>query len=232
MADRRFEEAINGRNIPLLTLDNKWHKLFTHSTESREMQKLAEKLNELIAREGTLTTELKDLKKVKSEMMNNIVANMGVAEGKGDRKAEKIVEESKRMIDEINEKVEEYEDELLDLPKEIQSVNKKLMLLTMEECYALMKTNTHDMSVLAPKIKEMRVALKRKILEMQHMEVVNVELYSWMQDIFGPDVMDLFDIEYDIEARKQEMVKKRDAMREEKARREAEKGLKFKGQED
>ena len=71
------------------------------------MQKLAEKLNELIAREGTLTTELKDLKKVKSEMMNNIVANMGVAEGKGDRKAEKIVEESKRMIDEINEKIVE-----------------------------------------------------------------------------------------------------------------------------
>ncbi|MCR5778871.1 MAG: hypothetical protein K6G84_15880 [Lachnospiraceae bacterium] len=221
MADSRFEEAINGKKIPLLTLDNKWHKLFTHSTESRQMHKLAERLNELIERQGKLTTEFKDLKKVKSDMMNNIMSNMNVAEGKGDRKAEKIVDESKRMIDEINEKLDEYADELLDLPDEIQRVNRELMLLTMEECYALIKTNTRDMSELAPKIKEMRIALKRKILEMQHMEVVNVELYSWMQDIFGPDVMDIFDIEYDIEARKQEMVKKRDAMREEKARKES-----------
>ena len=218
----KFHDAINGRKIPILTLDNKWHKLFTQAEESKEMEKLEKKLNELIARQGKLNSELKDLKKIKQDLMNGIVANMSAAQDENNYKANKIVDESKRLIDETNEKMEGYEDELLDLPRMIQDTNKELMLLTMEECYALLKDNTKDIIAIGKWIKEMRVELKRRILKKQHMEIVNVEIYSWLQDIFGPEVMDMFDIEYDIEAQRNDLLAKREAMLEEKERQKSE----------
>ncbi|MCR5526359.1 MAG: hypothetical protein K6F39_03135 [Lachnospiraceae bacterium] len=218
----KFHDAINSRRIPILTLDNKWHKLFTQAEESKEMEKLEKKLNELMARQGKLNSELKDLKKIKQDLMSGIVANMSAAQDESNSKANKIVDESKRLIDETNEKMEDYEDELLELPRQIQDVNKELMLLTMEECYALLKDNTKDIISIGKWIKEMRVELKRRILQKQHMEIVNVEIYSWLQDIFGPDVMDMFDIEYDIEAQKNEMIARHEAIIEERERKKTE----------
>ncbi len=135
-----------------------------------------------------------------------------------DKKTEKKVEESRRMINEINDKLEEYYDEMKDLPKKIADVNNELMLHTMQQSYVLIKDNTRDIEVIGDWIKTMRVELKRKILEKQHMELVNVELYSYMQGIFGPSVVDLFDIKYDIEAERIEILARAEARREEKAR--------------
>ena len=50
------------------------------------------------------------------------------------------------------------------------------------------------------------------------MELVNVQLYSFMEGIFGPEVLDLFDIDYDIEGTRQALLAKREAIREEKER--------------
>ena len=43
----------------------------------------------------------------------------------------------------------------------------------------------------------MRVSLKKNILQKQSKEVNNAELYSYMHDIFGHDVMELFDMKYE-----------------------------------
>ena len=220
--DIDFKDIISKKNIPILTLDNKWHKLFTQAEESKEMTKVAKEVNELVARQGKITTELKDMKKLKAKLMDDIVANMEASKSGGDKKAAKIVDESKRLIDEINEKTEAYEDEMLELPKKLREANNKLMLLTMEECYALFKDNSRDIETIGAWIKKMRVELKRNILKKQHMEIVNIEVYSWLSDIFGAEVMDMFDIGYDIEGAKQEMIKRKEALLEEKARKEAE----------
>ena len=224
MADekQKFKNAISAKNIPVLTLDNKWHRLFNHAEESEEMKELADRINELVARQGKINTELKDLKKLKSKLMDDIVVNKNVTQVGENKKAEKIVEESKRLINEINEKMEAYEDEMLELPKELKEANNKLMLLTMEECYALFRDNTRDIATIGEWITKMRVELKRNILKKQHMEIVNVEVYSWLSDIFGAEVMDMFDISYDIEEQKREMLRKKEAMLEERARKEAE----------
>ena len=40
MARERFTNALRGRHFPNLTLDNRWHRLFTQTDESKEMKKL------------------------------------------------------------------------------------------------------------------------------------------------------------------------------------------------
>ena len=38
--DEVFKPALNGRKIPVLTLDNKWHQLFTKAEPDRELKRL------------------------------------------------------------------------------------------------------------------------------------------------------------------------------------------------
>ena len=182
------------------------------------MKELEVQLNELLKRQGKINSELKDLHRIKSNLMDEIVTNMNGVEDGADKAAQKKIEESKRLINEINERVEGYQDEALDLPRLIDDVNYKLMLLTMQECYTILQDNTADIDRIGRWIKEMRVELKRKILEKQKMEIKNVELYSYMHDIFGSDVVDIFDIKYDVEKQRQDILDRQAAIREEKAR--------------
>ncbi|SKB62830.1 hypothetical protein SAMN06296386_10315 [Lachnospiraceae bacterium] len=228
MAEDQFNEALAGKHVPVLTLDNKWHRLLKEIGETKEMRRLQDELNELIKHQGKINTEEKDLKKIKNNLMSEIMKE-GTGEA-SDRKTEKKLEESRRLINEINEKLEEYYDEMKDLPKKISEVNNQLMLLTMKQSYDVIKDNTRDIEVIGDWIKTMRMELKRKILEKQHMELVNVELYSYMQGIFGPSVVDLFDIHYDIEAERIEILARAEARREEKARQIA-KEIKDAGEE-
>ncbi len=216
MAEKEFKEVLSGKKIPILILDHKWHRLLKETGENKEMGKLKEELSALVKRQGQLTSELKDMKKLKSTLMDEIVSNMEGVEGKDNSLAHKRVEDSKRLINEINEKTEAYQDELIDLPRNINEVNNRLMVLTMERCYSLIKDNTREIEEIGDWIKSMRLELKTNILKKQRMEVVNVELYSFMQDIFGPEVVDLFDITYDIEAKKQAFLEKKEAMKEAK----------------
>ena len=221
-SDERFKEAIKGKNIPVLTLDNKWHRLFQKTDETREMQELEDKLNELLRRQGKINNEIKELKKLKSNLMDGIVSNMNAAEKNADKTAQKKVAESRRLINEINDKVAAYDDEMLDLPRDIQNTNYELMLKTMELCYGMIQENTSNMESIDEWLKETRIELKRNILKKQHMEIENVELYTYMQDIFGPDVVNLFDIKYDIEGRREALREKQEAAKAEKRRKEAE----------
>ncbi|MCR4590201.1 MAG: hypothetical protein K5668_05220 [Lachnospiraceae bacterium] len=217
--DQKFQAALLGKNVPTLTLDNKWHKLIAEVGKTDRMKELEDKLNSLLKEQGKINNELKDLKKIKNNLMDEIVSNMeGAEKGDTDSAAKKKLEDNKRLINEINDKVDSYNDAMLDIPKEIAETNTELMMLTMKESYDLIKSNKKDIEEISVWIKSMRMELKKNILHKQHMELVNVQLYSFMQGIFGPDVLDLFDIDYDIESTRQALLAKREAMMEEKER--------------
>ena len=75
--DEAFREALIGKKIPVLTLDNQWHKLFTQTGDNEEIRVYEENLNELLKRQGKLNTELKSLAAFKKKLMQEIVAVMG-----------------------------------------------------------------------------------------------------------------------------------------------------------
>ena len=52
MNDNDLKKALEGKNIPLLTLDNKWHKLVSPADKTQQMRALEEKLNGLVKRQG------------------------------------------------------------------------------------------------------------------------------------------------------------------------------------
>ncbi len=191
-SEEAFEEALKGKKFPVLILDNKWHRLFTQRNQSKEIKDTAEELKALVGRQGGLNNDIKDIKRLKQKLMDEIVS--GVDDTPLN---DKEMEEHKRLIEECNEKVDQKQDELLDLPAQINEVNHKLMLLTMEVCYDIIESNTSEIADIANWISDIRVELKKNVVRKQEKEWMNQELYSYMHDIFGPDVIEVFDMKYD-----------------------------------
>jgi len=185
-----YKKALEGKRIPVLTLDNKWHRLFTMMEPDKELKRLEENLNSLLRLQGKMNTESKSIKKIKKKLMDEIVQLME----RNDSAAEKKIEENKRLIEECNEKLDEYQDKLLDIPKEIDQANYALMIRTMEMCYEVLKVNEKEIEEIGEWISKIRVELKKNIVRKQEKEIKNYELYSFMNDIFGADVIDIFDV--------------------------------------
>lgn len=194
--DEVFKPALSGRKIPVLTLDNKWHQLFTKAEPDRELKRLENELNTLLKKQGKANTEIKELKKLKNRLMGEIVHLADGATGGKDKNAEKKLEENTKLINECNEKTQEYEDQLMDLPREIDRVNKELMIKTMEICYDTLKRNKEEIDETSKWISSVRVELKKRLIRKQEQEQMNQDIYTYMHNVFGPDVIDMFDLEY------------------------------------
>ena len=197
-SEKAFKNALLGKKLPILTLDNKWHRLFTQAEQNSEINKLAEKLNELLMRQGKLNTESKELRAIKKKLLDEIVNSQADMNGNPDKKTQKKLDENKRLIDEANDKLEAYMDELKFLPGEIDKVNYDLMLATMDACYDYLTDNAKEVKDIDAWISAMRIELKKNIIKKQAKEAKNKEMYSYMHDIFGASVIELFDMKYDM----------------------------------
>ena len=216
--DETFKQALIGRKIPILTLDNKWHKLFTQAEYSSEIKHTEKELNELLKRQGKVNTESKEIKKLKKKLMDEVVL---LADEMGEhptKKQDKDMADHKRLINECNEKMDAYEEEMVELPRQISQLNNKLMLITMEVCYKKLQENTKELEEIEAWIGEIRRELKKKVVRKQEKEAMNHRLYSYMHDIFGADVIELFDMKYNPE----EKYQKKDKEQEQEKAKQAE----------
>ena len=168
-----FRKALEHKKLPLLVLDQKWHRLFAIHGKTDEIRNAETELNNLLARQGKLNSDLKDYKKVKNQLMDEIVQNMEGSDGNASDK----------------------EKELLELPQKMKQVNENLMILSMEYFYAKIKINTQESKEIEEWINQVRIDLKKNIIKKQNRDINNREIYAYLHDICGPQVLDLFDVE-------------------------------------
>lgn len=193
-----FAQALKGKRIPILTLDNKWYKLLTPEAR-KQVSGLEQQLNTLLKRQGKLNTETKDIKKLKKKLMSEIVPLVDEVEQTQNPLLAKKIEQNKQLVEECNEKLESYQEELLDLPHKIDEINIQLMLITMDCCYETMQENTEEIREIGEWVAQTRVELKKRLIKKQEMEQRNHAIYSYMHDLFGAEVIDMFDMKYNPE---------------------------------
>ena len=199
--DDDYMSALEGKSIPILTLDNKWHQLFTQTEMTPEIEELSERLNELVQKDARIRTETKNIKKLKKKMLGEIVPLRDQANKSGSAAIEKEISERTRLIGECNDKLNGQQDELLNLSREIYDVDYKLMIETMKVCYETLHDNTDEIKALDEWISKVRIELKKNVIRLQEREMENYNLYSYMHQIFGHEVMELFDLKYDPDSR-------------------------------
>jgi len=198
-SDEVFKPAISDKKIPILTLDHNWHKLFSQAHITPEIEALEKQVNDLLKKQGKNTTEQKKVKALKKKLMDEIVELAALYDETGKEAVQKKISERKRLVEECNEKMDELQDEALDLPRELNKVNMELMLKTMEACYQRLEENTKEIQEYEEWIKNIRIELKKNIIRKQEKEIDTYELYTYMHNIFGAEVINIFDMHYNPE---------------------------------
>jgi Txe/YoeB family toxin of Txe-Axe toxin-antitoxin module len=109
---------------------------------------------------------------------------------------EKKLDKNKQYINELNEKINNAMDELSELPYQIKEENERLMLESIGIFYERMASNKTEIKEIADWIAGIREELKKKILQKQDMEAKNNLIYTYMHDLLGVELMEVFDSEH------------------------------------
>lgn len=98
-SEEDFKKALIGKKVPLLVLDQKWHRLFAIHGKTDQIKETETQLDRYLAEQGQCNNDLEDLKKLKSKLMSNIVQNMdGTTEIADSVSRQKKLDDDKRMI--------------------------------------------------------------------------------------------------------------------------------------
>ncbi|TCT15329.1 hypothetical protein EDC18_10333 [Natranaerovirga pectinivora] len=184
------------KKVPLLTLDNRWHELFPSNNKPKKIVELENKLNKLIQEQGKVNTEFKEYTLLKKKFVSEIMNNMSEAFEKKDENASKNMEKSKKYIDEINEKLIKYEMILDELPHKIKETNEELLKVSVNICYNDMEKSKKEIVKLNEWIEETKSKLKENIIIKQEKEEQNQKVYTYLHDLLGFEIINLFDDDY------------------------------------
>ena len=188
-----FDKVVKDRKLPILTIDNRWHELFTEDQKTPEILELEQKVNNLLKKQGKLVNDIKDMKKLKSNLIKDIMDNMDIGTDGIGKIRERKLGQNKQFINELNSKIEMAMDELADIPYQIKEVNEELVSQSVKCFYERLEKNKAELKDVADWIARIREELKLKILIKQDLETKNSKIYSYMHDILGAELMELFD---------------------------------------
>lgn len=191
-----FHKVIKNKKLPILTLDVRWHELFSEDDKTEEIRDLEQKVNNLLKKQGKLVNDIKDMKRLKNSLIKDIMVNMDIGTDLIGKAKEKKLDKNKQYITELNEKINAAMDELSEIPYQIKEENEKLMVESMNLCYERIAVNKTEIEKIAGWIAQIREELKNKILIKQDMETKNNLMYTYMHDLLGAELMEGFDQEH------------------------------------
>ena len=187
--DPRFERIAQSKDIPILVLDQKWHHLFSVDGKPKEIQRLEKKVNKHLARQGRLNQDMKELKGLKHKLMKNIMVNMDEIGEEGQETPK--LREDRRLITEINDRMDGGRSEIKGLEEELRADNERLMAETISYCYGLMNQYEAEREEIASWLRQ-----TRKVIRKESIEDKNKEIYTYLHDIFGARITETFDVRY------------------------------------
>ena len=185
--------SLQNKNVPLLILDEKWLEIFPEHLQNDAIRKGVTELNNLLKQQSRQLEEIKGIKRYKSQMMQEIVDNMGADETAVGRLKQKKMDKSQRKILELNEQLKQTEDSLSDLPYQIRQANAELMLESTHVCHGRFRVNKERMQELDMQIRELKEELKMRILEKQEREMQDGKMYSYLHSLLGAKLMEELD---------------------------------------
>ncbi len=192
-----FTKIVRDKKLPILTLDSRWHEIFAEDLKTPAIKDLEQKVNNLLKRQGKLVNDIKDMKRLKSSLLKDIVDNMDIGKDLIGKAKEKKLDKNKQYVNELNEKIDSSMDELADIPYQIKIVNEELLAESISVFYQQLEDNIEEIKEVTDWIANIREELKNRILIKQDLEAKNSLIYTYMHDILGAEIMELFDREKD-----------------------------------
>ena len=190
-----IHNILKDKKLPILTLDNRWHELFQDEQKPLEIRELEQQVNDLLKKQGKLVNDIKDMKKLKSNLLQDIMEHMEISNHTAGTGKDKKLGKNKQYITELNVKIEQAMDDLGEIPYEIKKVNEALMAESIQLFYTQLNQNHRELEEVTAWVNSIREELKHKILLKQDLEVKNTKLYTYMHDVLGHEIMEYYDRE-------------------------------------
>ncbi|MDY6328468.1 MAG: hypothetical protein SPL51_03205 [Lachnospiraceae bacterium] len=197
-----FENLVDLKKIPILPLDNRWHQLFPDNLKTPRIKKLEKEVMNLVKRESGVSREIKSLVGLKKKLMKEIVDNMEETDDENEKLRQKKLDASRKLIEDINNKNTELENEKYQLPYRLMKVNEELLMESIENCYSRLSNNEMQIEALGEWIDKTRIQLKRNVVIKQDKTDENNSIYGYMHDMLGHEVMEIFDREHNYDKNK------------------------------
>lgn len=187
--------ALEKIQVPLLTIDPRWHQLFPEHLKTKTLIKKEKYLNKLIKKQGQTNNDLKEYEKAKKVIMQNVLKNMTDGQENDSPIRGKKQDANQRLLDELEEKIQDAVAIQDELPIQIRRANQDLLIESMRICYKTLLENTKEIEIEEMWISAVRATMTEHILHKQEMEVRNTETYKYMYDLLGAEVLNLFDMD-------------------------------------
>ena len=84
------------KNIPILTLDERWYHLINEKNKTDEIAYWEKQVNELLKKQGRINNDIKDIKKLKKQLINDVVENM--EDDDSSRQKQKRMSQNQRLM--------------------------------------------------------------------------------------------------------------------------------------
>lgn len=193
-----FLDALENKQVPLLTLDARWHELFPDFRKTGEIKALEKKLNKLLQKQGQTNNDLKEYEKAKKVLMKNIVNNMTDGHEVDSPIRSMKQDRNQKLLADLKEKKEKAKQVQREIPQEIEEANKELLVACMKVCYRELMDNTYEIEEIDEWVKGTREKLKEEILKKQDMEMRNTQMYKYMHNLLGAEVVEIFDSKHQV----------------------------------
>ena len=112
------------KQIPILTLDERWYHLITDKLKTDEICYWEKQVNELLKKQGQVNNDIKEVKKIKNQLIQDVVDNM--QDEDNDPKRAKVMEKNQRLIQEAKDKINSNKEDLEVFDKWINATRVKL----------------------------------------------------------------------------------------------------------
>ncbi len=172
----------------ILILDEQWHKLFA-GNKPIKIQMLEKKLTKLLKEQGKVNTEYEGYKKLKKQMMDQIVANMN----NESHDAVDMKQKNSRYIKDINRKFEHFEKRKSELPAEIDETNSQLLSEGLFVCYKKMLDAKKQSATMDETITRLKSELTKLVGEKEDNDQLIARAYGFMHDVAGFEAIEKLD---------------------------------------
>lgn len=191
-SDDLLEDLMNifkSIKLPIFTLDRKWLVLFDGEHKTKEINRLEEKVNDILKNQGSINSKKSELVKLKKQLMKGIVNNM---ENSGDKRVQMKMAKSRELINDINDKLILLEDEELSIPKDLRETNAELGFESLKVMYEQVEEADEEIAELDQWIENARIELKNKVALRHERAELNDKMKQYMHTVFGTEIISMY----------------------------------------
>lgn len=185
--------TLKKNDIVILTLDERWNKLFKVIPITAGIERQQDLLNKLLGKEASLYQEQKSIEPEKIKYMNRIMTLTEEAFDKNNEEAKKSLAQSKERIEALNKRAQDIQNELYMMKDRIREANFKLLDATVRHVYSVMSDSRERQKKLDRELEQVKQRLKDLQMERQGMSTDWTEVYSFFHTLLGSDELTKLD---------------------------------------